>query len=75
MNNINQQQQIEDDDEEIAFLDVRMFKSGKCVIELQNNTKLSKLVAAAIIQDDELFDFFANILMNYQLGVNNKNNK
>jgi hypothetical protein len=58
-----------EDDEEVAYLDVRLYKDGECIIELLDNGKLSNLLAEGIINDDKLFNFFANVLMNYQLKL------
>lgn len=62
-------------DDEVAYLDIRLFEDGECVIELSDNGKLAKLIAEGIINDDKLFAFFANVLMNYQLKLSSINNK
>jgi hypothetical protein len=65
MNNSNNNE----DDQEAAYLDIRLYDDGECIIELLDNGKLSNLLAEGIINDDKLFNFFANVLMNYQLKL------
>jgi len=67
MDNIN-------NDDEVAYLDITLFKDGECVIELSDNGALAKLIAEGIINDDKLFAFFANVFMNYQLKLSDNNN-
>lgn len=63
-----------EEEEQTAYLDITLFKDGECVIELSDNGKLANLVAEGIINDDKLFAFFANVLMNYQLKLSSGNN-
>lgn len=64
-----------EDDEEVAYLDVRLYKDGECTIEFLDNGKLSGVLAEGIINDNDLFNLFANVLMNYQIKLSTNNNK
>lgn len=51
---------------EVAFLDVTIYESGKCIIEISDNGELSKVIAKAMVQDDNLLGILAEAYIIYQ---------
>lgn len=57
--------------EEVAFLEVTIYESGKCIIELADNGQLSDYLSKALHKDDNLLALFAETYIKYSEQVNN----
>jgi len=64
---------IEEEKEEIGFLDVTLYNDETAKIEFNNNKNMAKVIASAIINDDELFKLFSEVLILCHIKMNNKN--
>lgn len=51
---------------EVAFLDVTIYESGKCFIEIADNGELAKTIALAMVKDDNLLGLLAEAYIIYQ---------
>lgn len=61
--------------EEVAFLDVSIDETGRCVIELSDNGKLANCLAESMIQDDSILTLMLETYISYQLKLNTDNLK
>lgn len=61
--------------EEVAFLEVTIYESGKCVIEMADNGQLSDYISKALHKDEQLLGLFAEIYLKYLEQVNNGSSK
>jgi hypothetical protein len=57
--------------EEVAFLDVTVYETGKCVIELADNGQLSEYLSKALHKDEQLLALFAETYIKYSEQINN----
>ena len=57
--------------EEVAFLEVTVYETGKCVIELSDNGQLSDYLSKALHKDEQLLALFAETYIKYSEQVNN----
>jgi len=64
---------IEEEKEEIGFLDVTLYNDETAKIEFNNNKNMAKVIASAIINDDELFKLFSEVLILCHIKINKKN--
>ena len=56
---------------EVAFLDVTIYETGKCVIELADNGQLSDYLSKALHKDEQLLALFAETYIKYSEQINN----
>ena len=56
----------ETDTKEVAYLDVTVHEDGKCFIEIADNGELAKIIAKAMVQDDNLLGLLAEAYIIYQ---------
>jgi hypothetical protein len=57
--------------EEVAFLDITIYETGKCIIELSDNGQLSDYLSKALHKDEQLLALFAETYIKYSEQVNN----
>jgi hypothetical protein len=57
--------------EEVAFLEVTVYETGKCVIEMMDNGQLSDYLSKALHKDEQLLALFAETYIKYSEQVNN----
>jgi hypothetical protein len=57
--------------EEVAFLEVTVYETGKCVIEMMDNGNLSDFLSKALHKDEQLLALFAETYIKYSEQVNN----
>lgn len=57
--------------EEVAFLDITIYETGKCIIELSDNGQLSDYLSKALHKDEKLLALFAETYIKYSEQVNN----
>jgi len=57
--------------EEVAFLEVTVYETGKCVIEMLDNGQLSEYLSKALHKDEQLLTLFAETYIKYSEQVNN----
>jgi hypothetical protein len=57
--------------EEVAFLEVTVYETGKCVIEMLDNGNLSDFLSKALHKDEQLLALFAETYIKYSEQVNN----
>jgi hypothetical protein len=57
--------------EEVAFLEVTVYETGKCVIEVMDNGNLSDFLSKALHKDEQLLALFAETYIKYSEQVNN----
>ena len=57
--------------EEVAFLDITIYETGKCIIELSDNGQLSDYLSKALHRDEQLLALFAETYIKYSEQVNN----
>lgn len=64
---------METNTEEVAYLDVTIYKDGKCIVEIDDNGQLAKVIATAMVQDDNLLALLAEAYIIYQekIGIGN----
>lgn len=65
---------IEEEKEEVGFLDVTLYNDETAKIEFNNNKNMAKVIASAIINDDELFKLFSEVLILCHIKMNKKIN-
>lgn len=51
---------------DVAYLDVTVRDDGKCFIEIMDNGELAKIIAKAMVQDDNLLGLLAEAYILYQ---------
>lgn len=51
---------------EVAYLDVTVHEDGKCFIEIADNGELAKIIAKAMVKDDNLLGLLAEAYIIYQ---------
>lgn len=51
---------------EVAYLDVTIHEDGKCFIEIADNGELAKIIAKAMVKDDNLLGLLAEAYIIYQ---------
>ena len=51
---------------EVAYLDVTVHEDGKCFIEIADNGELAKIIAKAMVKDDNLLGLLAEAYILYQ---------
>jgi hypothetical protein len=56
---------------EVAFLDVTIYETGKCIIELSDDGQLSDYLSKALHKDEQLLSLFAETYIKYSEQVNN----
>lgn len=56
--------------EEVAFLDITIYETGKCIIELSDNGQLSEYLSKALHKDEQLLALFAETYIKYSEQVN-----
>jgi len=56
---------------EVAFLDVTVYETGKCIIELSDDGQLSEYLSKALHKDEQLLALFAETYIKYSEQVNN----
>jgi hypothetical protein len=56
---------------EVAFLDVTIYETGKCIIELSDDGQLSDYLSKALHKDEQLLALFAETYIKYSEQVNN----
>jgi hypothetical protein len=56
---------------EVAFLDVTVYETGKCIIELSDDGQLSDYLSKALHKDEQLLALFAETYIKYSEQVNN----
>jgi hypothetical protein len=56
----------EENTKEVAYLDVTVHEDGKCFIEIADNGELAKIIAKAMVQDDNLLGLLAEAYIIYQ---------
>ena len=56
--------------EEVAFLDITIYETGKCIIELSDNGQLSDYLSKALHKDEQLLALFAETYIKYSEQVN-----
>ena len=57
--------------EEVAFLDITIYETGKCIIELSDNGQLSDYLSKALHKDEQLLALFAETYIKYSEQINN----
>jgi hypothetical protein len=57
--------------EEVAFLEVTVYETGKCVIEMMDNGNLSDFLSKALHKDEQLLTLFVETYIKYSEQVNN----
>jgi hypothetical protein len=57
--------------EEVAFLEVTVYETGKCMIEMLDNGQLSEYLSKALHKDEQLLALFAETYIKYSEQVNN----
>jgi hypothetical protein len=57
--------------EEVAFLEVTVYETGKCMIEMLDNGNLSDFLSKALHKDEQLLALFAETYIKYSEQVNN----
>jgi hypothetical protein len=57
--------------EEVAFLEVTVYETGKCIIEMMDNGQLSDYLSKALHKDEQLLALFAETYIKYSEQVNN----
>lgn len=65
---------VEEEKEEVGFLDVTLYNDDTAKIEFNNNKNMAKVIASAIINDDELFKLFSEVLILCHIKMNKKIN-
>ncbi len=56
---------------EVAFLDVTIYETGKCIIEMSDDGQLSEYLSKALHKDEQLLALFAETYIKYSEQVNN----
>jgi hypothetical protein len=56
--------------EEVAFLEVTVYETGKCVIEMMDNGQLSDYLSKALHKDEQLLALFAETYIKYSQQIN-----
>ena len=56
---------------EVAFLDITVYETGKCIIELSDDGQLSDYLSKALHKDEQLLALFAETYIKYSEQVNN----
>ena len=56
--------------EEVAFLEVTIYETGKCIIEMSDNGQLSNYLSKALHKDDQLLTLFAETYIKYMEYIN-----
>jgi hypothetical protein len=56
--------------EEVAFLEVTVYETGKCVIEMMDNGQLSDYLSKALHKDEQLLTLFAETYIKYSEQIN-----
>jgi hypothetical protein len=56
--------------EEVAFLEVTVYETGKCVIEMMDNGQLSDYLSKALHKDEQLLALFAETYIKYSEQIN-----
>lgn len=64
---------VEEEKEEVGFLDVTLYNDDTAKIEFNNNKNMAKVIASAIINDDELFKLFSEVLILCHIKMNKLN--
>jgi len=62
---------METNTEESAFLEVTVYSSGKCIIEMFDNGQLSDYLSKALHKDEQLLTLFAETYIKYSEQINN----
>lgn len=57
--------------EEVAFLEVTVYETGKCIIEMMDNGNLSDFLSKALHKDEQLLALFAETYIKYSEQINN----
>ena len=57
--------------EEVAFLEVIIYESGKCIIEMADNGQLSDYLSKALHKDEQLLALFVETYIKYSEQINN----
>jgi len=57
--------------EEVAFLEVTVYETGKCIIEMMDNGQLSDYLSKALHKDEQLLALFAETYIKYSEQINN----
>ena len=57
--------------EEVAFLEVTIYESGKCIIEMADNGQLSDYLSKALHKDEQLLALFVETYIKYSEQINN----
>ncbi len=55
---------------EVAFLDVTIYETGKCIIELSDDGQLSDYLSKALHKDEQLLALFAETYIKYSEQIN-----
>lgn len=55
---------------EVAFLDVTVYETGKCIIELSDDGQLSDYLSKALHKDEQLLALFAETYIKYSQQIN-----
>jgi hypothetical protein len=55
---------------EVAFLDVTIYETGKCIIELSDDGQLSDYLSKALHKDEQLLALFAETYIKYSQQIN-----
>ena len=58
--------------EEVAFLEVTVYETGKCVIEMMDNGQLSDYLSKALHKDEQLLALFAETYIKYSEQINSE---
>jgi hypothetical protein len=56
--------------EEVAFLEVTVYETGKCIIEMLDNGQLSDYLSKALHKDEQLLALFAETYIKYSQQIN-----
>ena len=56
---------------EVAFLDITVYETGKCIVELSDDGQLSDYLSKALHKDEQLLALFAETYIKYSEQVNN----
>jgi len=56
--------------EEVAFLEVTVYETGKCIIEMLDNGQLSDYLSKALHKDEQLLALFAETYIKYSEQIN-----
>ena len=64
---------IEEEKEEVAYFEVTIYSDKTAKIELEDNGDLAKIIAGGIINDERLLELFTEVLVYYQIKMNDKN--